>query len=92
MIYVLSDVNNPFRARLSDHLSNTVSLTSSEEQSLRADLLASGALHYTWLMAEASRTAAIETLRKICPTRHDSIIQFLLPPVHHDDIDEMAVS
>ncbi len=81
IIFVLSGPNGPFRERLGMYLNGTGPVTPSEEQDLRAGLLASGALHYTWLMAEANRSAATAALRETCPTSADGILQLLLPPV-----------
>lgn len=81
IIFVLRGPDNPARELLRRHLASSEPLLESEEKALRTALQTSGALHYTWLMAETSRSAASAVLDEVCPASADTVRELLLPPL-----------
>ncbi|MDO8472393.1 MAG: polyprenyl synthetase family protein [Dehalococcoidia bacterium] len=74
LIFLLRSPENPESGHLREYLAGDDPLLPGEEATLREALWASGALHYTWLVAEASRDAAESALREVCPATEASVL------------------
>ncbi|MCL5959493.1 MAG: polyprenyl synthetase family protein [Chloroflexi bacterium] len=79
LIFVLRGPASSFRDHLCAYLAASDPPSSVEAETLREGLLASGALYYTWMMAETSRSAATAALREVCLVETETILDLLMP-------------